>query len=972
MDRKRIVSSFENSPLFSLAKDTNTGSVSKKLTKTEDFRGVKYSNTKGRNFFGNHNYSTELSKPAASTPQHQSCDLLVCDTLKKVFTDGLQSGSDPKSNKSSSSRHLSTLTGKNLSRSVIEESTLNSNDGSYIEAFLRNRENSATGTKTGKCIAYDEEANHSMTARDSLSSCNPESKQFFVLKTPDMEIDERRNENISYGSNNEQSVITESPEGDISTADNSMPDPLNGVVAFVDVRTSNENRFDGVAQELEKMGAIIFMNGKKSTINLIEKHAVHFVSVLWVDSCKQTWSRVDEEQFPAMKKENESLLASLRGKIKRLKSLQPKAFDVDLHHSGKLEGKRKKRKVTKDKNFQFNLDLMLCENTESTDTAKMTHESDSILNSPIANGSPFLKQVQKRLAEKRASMDQSPDPVRFDFGRDKEDDEKEKGKEREEGKEEEEERKEEVDNNNEEAMQVDEVTVDTEKHASGHCSDIEARDEVGVNNGTEDCNGRRTTKDLECAMHNREDKRREEVSLITNSSVSEVIRNATSTDNGQQKEELQSAKAKKKRKLLSKMHCFKHVSPLVNGEEAKEVTQAVSQSPIRCNQKQKETVKTNDYSAPSGKRKRESPEESNRKMQKQHASFAGTGTSDEMRQEKCISLTTCKEYVVQTGEPIRRSAKRQLKDDTNEQPQKRQRTNGELSDRPAKRQFQESAGSDGAENGQEQNCSGSGKLSSLNVDNSVTTCRNISWRGKSVNLPREIVSENGALQSESVEKSAEDVEDRKACRDKKKSKKFKLQKRFLVMTSLHFSEQKFIRTAVSRLGTFNLSESVNAATTHVIAGSNRRTLNIINALIEGAWVLSPDWVCASFEKGEWLQEDEFELTKDFPMAKANRCSRQDTGRSIAAQLLTDQAPFFVADSTSPSKDIILKLIRKCGGQFTSCIRKAEICIGKCNEHEQETQIRQVEEKWLLDCIMKSERLDVSNYLIARNEYPVKR
>ncbi len=78
----------------------------------------------------------------------------------------------------------------------------------------------------------------------------------------------------------------------------------------------------------------IFKNGKKSTINLIEKHDVHFVSVLWVDSCKQTWSRVDEESFPVAKTDTGSPLGLFRAKSKRLKSLQPKAFDEDLNHSG--------------------------------------------------------------------------------------------------------------------------------------------------------------------------------------------------------------------------------------------------------------------------------------------------------------------------------------------------------------------------------------------------------------------------------------------------------------------------------------------------------------------------------------------------------------------------------------------------------------------------------------------------------------
>ena len=101
------------------------------------------------------------------------------------------------------------------------------------------------------------------------------------------------------------------------------------VVYFVYINLSSDLNIVHISTQ-------VFKDGRKSTLNIVSKHNVYFVSVLWVDSCKQTWSRVSEEDFPATKTETGSPLANMRGKIKRLKSLQPKAFDEDLNDSGSM------------------------------------------------------------------------------------------------------------------------------------------------------------------------------------------------------------------------------------------------------------------------------------------------------------------------------------------------------------------------------------------------------------------------------------------------------------------------------------------------------------------------------------------------------------------------------------------------------------------------------------------------------------
>lgn len=76
---------------------------------------------------------------------------------------------------------------------------------------------------------------------------------------------------------------------------------VSDVVAYVEVRTANDNRSAAVKRVLERMGArvqekfsddvthVIFKEGKKRTKDKAQKLRVHLVSVLWVD--RYEWTR---------------------------------------------------------------------------------------------------------------------------------------------------------------------------------------------------------------------------------------------------------------------------------------------------------------------------------------------------------------------------------------------------------------------------------------------------------------------------------------------------------------------------------------------------------------------------------------------------------------------------------------------------------------------------------------------------------
>lgn len=54
--------------------------------------------------------------------------------------------------------------------------------------------------------------------------------------------------------------------------------------------------------------------------------------------------------------------------------------------------------------------------------------------------------------------------------------------------------------------------------------------------------------------------------------------------------------------------------------------------------------------------------------------------------------------------------------------------------------------------------------------------------------------------------------------------------------------QKVTLQVLKKLGGFLTSDEVCKSTSHVIAGSPRRTLNILMGIAQGCWIVCYDWV----------------------------------------------------------------------------------------------------------------------------------
>ena len=79
---------------------------------------------------------------------------------------------------------------------------------------------------------------------------------------------------------------------------------FSDVIAYVEVRSNNENRSRAIEKELCKLGAVVerkisndtthvvFKDGKKSTRDRASKRGIHLVNVLWVDRYSRDFSKL--------------------------------------------------------------------------------------------------------------------------------------------------------------------------------------------------------------------------------------------------------------------------------------------------------------------------------------------------------------------------------------------------------------------------------------------------------------------------------------------------------------------------------------------------------------------------------------------------------------------------------------------------------------------------------------------------------
>ncbi|XP_053566347.1 microcephalin [Bombina bombina] len=202
----------------------------------------------------------------------------------------------------------------------------------------------------------------------------------------------------------------------------------------------------------------------------------------------------------------------------------------------------------------------------------------------------------------------------------------------------------------------------------------------------------------------------------------------------------------------------------------------------------------------------------------------------------------------------------------------------------------------------------------------------------------------------------------KCAKESKQKEKSRKISGSLVMTSMCAEKQNAVIQVVKKFGGFVFSDHVCKTTTHVIAGSPRRTLNIILGIARGCWILSYDWVLWSLEHGQWLPEEPYELSDDFPGAPICRLQHHLSAGEYQPDLLSDVPTVFISPCSQPPCDKLSEVVQLCGGKVSKTLRKAKICIGQFNG-KKTPDMQSISEKWLLDSITQHKLLPLENYLL---------
>ncbi|KAM6915957.1 microcephalin [Xenentodon cancila] len=184
--------------------------------------------------------------------------------------------------------------------------------------------------------------------------------------------------------------------------------------------------------------------------------------------------------------------------------------------------------------------------------------------------------------------------------------------------------------------------------------------------------------------------------------------------------------------------------------------------------------------------------------------------------------------------------------------------------------------------------------------------------------------------------------------------------RTLVMTSMPTEKQHTVVQVVKALGVFSIVDRVCESTTHVVSGGHRRTLNILLGIARGCWILSFEWILWCLEQRQWIPEEPYELSDQFPAAQICRLQRHLSAGEHQQDLFQTQPTMFVSQHSQPPAQSLVELIQLCGGTVCKSVRQAGLCIGKYSGRRPEGS-KLLSEQWILDSISNLKILSYDNY-----------
>ena len=172
------------------------------------------------------------------------------------------------------------------------------------------------------------------------------------------------------------------------------------------------------------------------------------------------------------------------------------------------------------------------------------------------------------------------------------------------------------------------------------------------------------------------------------------------------------------------------------------------------------------------------------------------------------------------------------------------------------------------------------------------------------------------------------------------------QKGIVLVSGMTPSTKDIVVATVKHLGGFKLIDKHERKLkpTHVICGDHR-TLAVLQAILKGSWLLTPQWAMISLEKGKWAPEKDFRATEWYPSIK----SRQP-GQPLT--LWDANEAVYIGSIAADQSQNVAELVRMAGGKIVTLPRAADLCLGTVDNKELQPEEGKkqgptvVREKWL--------------------------
>ncbi|KAL7720180.1 BRCT domain-containing protein [Entamoeba marina] len=186
----------------------------------------------------------------------------------------------------------------------------------------------------------------------------------------------------------------------------------------------------------------------------------------------------------------------------------------------------------------------------------------------------------------------------------------------------------------------------------------------------------------------------------------------------------------------------------------------------------------------------------------------------------------------------------------------------------------------------------------------------------------------------------------------------------VMLTGYDVLNEKIEKKQIEIFGLFSCTPFIDKCDV-VICYENRRTIDVLIAIVHGIPIVTPNWLSQSHILNKVLPYDKYKPIEVFPALKTTFDNTFLQGITIG-----------IIGETKLRESVIKKLISLTGAQFIDRVKNANyVLVGAMEvkiDATRRTEGFAVEERWLYDCISNSKRIKETDYLIEGELYNKRR